>query len=114
MVRSTKKKNIHEYDRLMGHINAGLIKNATTIKNLHQRMGHLKELTSLYVHGTKHEIYKDKTEEENTDKEKQKSINRKLRQRRPARVHNTLIMSQPKANTEVHTYLKIKLILIFK
>ena len=104
MVRSTKKKKyIHEYDRLMGHINAGLIKNATTIKNLHQRMGHLKELASLSVHGTKHEIYKDKTDEEKTNKQKPTTINRKLRQRRPARVHNTLIMSQPGSNTEVHT-----------
>ena len=87
----------------MGHISAGLIKNATTIKNLHQRMGHLKELASLSVHGTKHEIYKDKTDEEKTDKEKLKTINRKLRQRRAPQVHNTLIMPQTGANTNVHT-----------
>ena len=47
---------------------AGLVEDAPSTKYINERMGKLKELASESIHGVKHPIFHDKTEEQLTEK----------------------------------------------
>ena len=73
VLESQKRANyVNEYDRLMGKLtslNSGLVKDAPSIKYINERMGKLKELASESIHGKKHSIFYEKTDEQKSDKE---------------------------------------------
>ena len=79
ILESQKRANYkNEYDRLRGVMTTGLVKDATSKKYINERMGRLKELASESIHGKGHAVFKPKKEEEKTDEERLKDVNRKL------------------------------------
>ena len=81
LLESQKRSNyVNEYDRLRGSLHSGLVKDAPTIKHINFRMGKLKELASESIHGVKHPVFHDKTEEQLTDKERLAKVNKQLKQ----------------------------------
>ena len=67
-------------------------------------MGKLKELASASIHGVKHPIFHDKTEEQLTDKERLAKVNKQLKQNvKGGRIHNTLIVTPRDSKTDVYT-----------
>ena len=108
VLESQKRANyVNEYDRLMGKLtslNSGLVKDAPSIKYINERMGKLKELASESIHGVKHPIFHDKTEEQLTEKERLAKNNKQLRQNvKGGRIHNTLIVTPRDSKTDVYT-----------
>ena len=108
VLESQKRANyVNEYDRLMGKLtslNSGLVKDAPSIKYINERMGKLKELASESIHGVKHPIFHDKTEEQLTEKERLAKVNKQLRQNvKGGRIHNTLIVTPRDSKTDVYT-----------
>ena len=108
VLESQKRANyVNEYDRLMGKLtslNSGLVKDAPTIKYINERMGKLKELASESIHGVKHPIFHDKTEEQLTEKERLAKSNKQLKQHvKGGRIHNTLIVTPRDSKTDVYT-----------
>ena len=70
LLESQKRSNyVNEYDRLRGSLHSGLVKDAPTIKHINLRMGKLKELASESIHGKKHSIFYEKTDEQKSEKE---------------------------------------------
>ena len=71
LLDSQKRANYkHEYERLMGIMTAGLVKDATSKKFINQRMGKLKDLARESIHGKRHDVFSPKKDEEKTDEEK--------------------------------------------
>ena len=108
VLESQKRANyVNEYDRLMGKhtsLNSGLAKDAPSIKYINERMGKLKELASESIHGVKHPIFHDKTEEQLTEKERLAKSNKQLKQNvKGGRIHNTLIVTPRDSKTDVYT-----------
>lgn len=105
ILESQKRANYkHEYDRLMGVMRAGLVKDAPSKKYINERMGKLKELASESVHGKQHEVFKPKKREEKTDEERLREVNRKLANNgRGNRVHNTMVVTPAGATSTVYT-----------
>ena len=67
-------------------------------------MGRLKELASESIHGKQHEVFKPKAENEKTDEERLKEVNRKLaNNQRGNRVHNTMVVTPAGATSNVYT-----------
>ena len=82
---------------------AGLVKESFK-KYINQRLGKLKELASESIHGKQHEIFRPKKEEEKTDEERLKELNRKLaNNQRGNRVNNTMIVTPAGATSTVYT-----------
>ena len=107
VLESQKRANyVNEYDRLMGKLtflNSGLVRESS-IKYINERMGKLKELASESIHGVKHPIFHDKTEEQLTEKERLAKSNKQLRQNvKGGRIHNTLIVTPRDSKTDVYT-----------
>ena len=108
VLENQKRANyVNEYDRLMGKLtslNSGLVKDAPSIKYINERMGKLKELASESIHGVKHPIFHDKTEEQLTEKERLAKSNKQLKQNvKCGRIHNTLIVTPRDSKTDVYT-----------
>ena len=108
VLESQKRANyVNEYDRLMGKLtslNSGLVKDAPSIKYINERMGKLKELASESIHGVKHPIFHDKTEEQLTEKERLAKVNKQLKQNvKGGRIHNTMIVTPRDSKTVVYT-----------
>ena len=105
LLDSQKRANYkHEYERLMGIMTAGLVKDAPSKKFINQRMGRLKEFANESINGKEHQIFKPKKDEEKTDEEKLKDMNRKLaRNRGGNRVTNTMIVTPQGASSTVYT-----------
>ena len=105
VLESQKRSNyVNEYDRLRGSLHSGLVKDAPTIKHINLRMGKLKELASESIHGVKHPIFHDKTEEQLTEKERLAKSNKQLKQNvKGGRIHNTLIVTPRDSKTDVYT-----------
>ena len=108
VLESQKRANyVNEYDRLMGRLtslNSGLVKDAPTIKHINLRMGKLKELASESIHGVKHDVFHDKTEEQLTDKERLAKVNKQLKQNvKGGRTHNAMIVTLRDSKTDVYT-----------
>ena len=59
---------MNEYDRLRGALASGLVKEPSK-KYINERLGKLKELASESIHGKKHSIFYEKTDEQKSDKE---------------------------------------------
>ena len=70
-------------------LSSGLVKDAPTIKHNNLRMGKLKELASESIHGVKHPVFQNKTEEQLTDKERLSKDNKQLKQNVKAVEHTT-------------------------
>ena len=69
VLKSQKRSNyMNEYDRLRGALASGLVKEPSK-KYINERMGKLKELASESLHGVKHPIFDDKTDEQKSDKD---------------------------------------------
>ena len=107
VLESQKRANyVNEYDRLMGKLtslNSGLVKDAPSIKYINERMGKLKELASESIHGVKHPIFHDKTEEQLTEKERLAKVNKELKQNvKGGRIHNTMIVTSSGSKTDVY------------
>ena len=67
-------------------------------------MGRLKELASESIHGKVHAVFKPKREEEKTDEERLKDVNRKLAKNTMGnRVHNTMVVTPAGATSTVYT-----------
>ena len=83
VLESQQRANyVNEYDILSGKLtslNSGLVKDAPTIKRINLRMGKLKELASESIHGKRHDVFHDKTEEQLTDKERLAGVNKKTK-----------------------------------
>ena len=105
LLESQKRSNyVNEYDRLRGSLHSGLVKDAPTIKHINLRMGKLKELASESIHGKKHDVFHDKTEEQLTDKERLAENNKQLKQNvKGGRIHNTMIVTPRDSKTDVYT-----------
>ena len=108
VLESQKRANyVNEYDRLMGKLtslNSGLVKDAPTIKNINERMGKLKELASESIHGKKHYVFHDKTEEQLTDKERLAKVNKQLQQNeKGGKTRNTMVITPRGSHTQVYT-----------
>ena len=108
VLESQKRANyVNEYDRLMGKLtslNSGLVKDAPSIKYINERMGKLKELANESIHGVKHPIFHDKTEEQLTEKERLAKSNKQLKQNvKGGRIHHTLIVTPRDSKTDVYT-----------
>ena len=108
VLESQKRANyVNEFDRLMGKLtslNSGLVKDAPSIKYINERMGKLKELANESIHGVKHPIFHDKTEEQLTEKERLAKSNKQLKQTvKGGRIHNTLIVTPRDSKTDVYT-----------
>jgi hypothetical protein len=87
----------------MGAMTAGLVRESSK-KYINERMGRLKELASESIHGKQHEIFRPKREEEKTDKERLKEMNRKLAKNQTGnRVNNTMIVTPTGATSTVYT-----------
>ncbi len=104
VLETQKRANYkNEYDRLSGAMLAGLVREASK-KYINQRMGRLKELASESIHGKQHEVFEPKKEDEKTDEEKSKAMNRKLaKNQRGNRVNNTMIVTPAGATSNVYT-----------
>ena len=64
LLESQKRSNyMNEYDRLRGALASGLVKEPSK-KYINQRLGTLKELASESIHGKKHSIFYEKTDEQ--------------------------------------------------
>ena len=108
VLESQKRANyVNEYDRLMGKLtslNSGLVKDAPSIKYINERMGKLKELASESIHGVKHDVFHDKTEEQLTDKERLAKVNKQLKQNeKGGRTRNTMVITPRDSHTQVYT-----------
>ena len=108
VLESRKRANyVNEYGRLMGKLtslNSGLVKDAPTIKHINLRMGKLKELASESIHGVKHDVFHDKTEEQLTDKERLAKVNKQLKQNeKGGRTRNTMVITPRDSHTQVYT-----------
>ena len=105
LLESQKRSNyMNEYDRLRGSLHSGLVKDAPTIKHINLRMGKLKELASESIHGVKHDVFHDKTEEQLTDKERLAKVNKQLKQNvKGGRIHNTMVITPRDSHTQVYT-----------
>ena len=85
-------------------LNSGLAKDAPSIKYINERMGKIKELASESIHGVKHPIFHDKTEEQLTEKERLANSNKQLKQNvKGGRIHNTMIVTPRDSHTQVYT-----------
>lgn len=104
ILESQKRANYkNEYDRLRGVMTSGLV-NETSKKYINERMGRLKELASESIHGKGHAVFKPKREEEKTDEERLKDVNRKLaKNQKGNRVHNTMVVTPAGATSTVYT-----------
>ena len=99
VLEGQKRSNyVNEYDRLRGSLHSGLVKDAPTIKHINLRMGKLKELASESIHGVKHPVFHDKTEEQLSKFNKQLKHNEK-----GGRTHNTMIITPRNSHTQVYT-----------
>ena len=105
LLESQKRANyVNEYDRLRGSLHSGLVKDAPTIKHINLRMGKLKELASESIHGVKHDVFHDKTEEQLTDKERLAKVNKQLKQNeKGGRTRNTMVITPRDSHTQVYT-----------
>ena len=105
LLESQKRSNyVNEYDRLRGSLHSGLVKDAPTIKHINLRMGKLKELASESIHGVKHDVFHDKTEEQLTDKERLAKVNKQLKQNvKGGRTRNAMIITPGDSHTQVYT-----------
>ena len=105
ILENQKRANYkHEYDRLTGIMTAGLMKDATSKRFINQRMGKLKDLARESIQGKQHDVFSPKKDEEKTDEEKLKEMNRKLaRNRGGNRVTNTVIVTPQGASSTVYT-----------
>ena len=99
---SEKKKSKNEYDRLRGAMLAGLVRESFK-KYINERMGKLKDLARQSIHGKKHDIFSPKEDNEKTDEERLKEVNRKLARNQAGRVNNTLIVTPAGATPAVYT-----------
>ena len=104
VLESQKRANyVNEYDRLRGAMLSGLVRESSN-KYINERMGKLKELASESIHGVKHPIFHDKTEEQLTEKERLAKVNKQLKQNvKGGRIHNTLIVTPRDSKTDVYT-----------
>ena len=94
---------VNEYDRLRGAMLSGLARESSN-KYINERSGKLKELASESIHGKKHDVFHDKTEEQLTDKERLAEVNKKLKQNvKGGRTHNTMIVTPRDSHTQVYT-----------
>lgn len=91
----------NEYERLMGAMTKGVVKE-TSNKYIQERMGRLKDLAREAIHGKSHDIYTDKKDEEKTDEQKMRELNKKLARNRPNRIHNTLIVTPAGSSSTVY------------
>ena len=67
-------------------------------------MGKLKELASESIHGVKHDVFHDKTEEQLTDKERLAKVNKQLKQNeKGGRTHNKMIITPRDSHRQVYT-----------
>ena len=103
VLESQKRANyVNEYDRLRGALSSKLV-SEPSIKYINLRMGKLKELASESIHGKKHDVFHDKTEEQLTDKERLAKVNKQLKQNvKGGRIHNTLIVTPRDSKTDVY------------
>ena len=68
LLESQKRSNyMNEYDRLRGALASGLVKEPFK-RYINQRKGTLKELASESIHGKKHTIFYEKTDEQKSEK----------------------------------------------
>ena len=104
LLESQKRSNyMNEYDRLRGALASGLVKEPSK-KYINERMGKLKELASESIHGVKHPIFDDKTEEQLTEKERLAKVSKQLKQNvKGGRIHNTMIVTPRDSKTDVYT-----------
>ena len=104
LLESQKRSNyMNEYDRLRGALASGLVKEPSK-KYINERMGKLEELASESIHGVKHPIFDDKTEEQLTEKERLAKVNKQLKKNvKGGRIHNTLIVTPRDSKTDVYT-----------
>ena len=104
VLESQKRANyVNEYDRLRGAMLSGLVRESSN-KYINERMGKLKELASESIHGKKHDVFHDKTEEQLTDKERLAKANKQLKQNvKGSRTHNTMIVTPRDSKTDVYT-----------
>ena len=107
VLESQKRANYdNEFDRLMGKLtslNSGLVKDAPSIKYINERMGKLKELASESIHGVKHPVFHDNTEEELTDKERLAKVNMQKQNVKGGRTHNAMMITPRDSHTQVYT-----------
>ena len=103
VLESQKRANyVNEYDRLRGALSSKLV-SEPSIKHINERMGKLKELASESIHGKKHPIFDDKTEEQLTEKERLAKLNKKLKDNQKGnRIHNTMIVTPAGSKTDVY------------
>ena len=106
LLESQKRSNyVNEYDRLRGSLHSGLVKDAPTIKHINLRMGKLKELASESIHGVKHDVFHDKTEEQLTDKERLAKVNKQLKQNeKGGKTRNTMVITPRDSHTHRFTH----------
>ena len=104
LLESQKRSNyMNEYDRLRGALASGLVKEPSK-KYINERMGKLKELASESIHGVKHPIFDDKTEEQLTEKERLAKVNKQLKQNeKGGRTRNTMVITPRDSHTQVYT-----------
>ena len=104
VLESQKRVNyVNEYDRLRGAMSSGLVREESN-KYINERMGKLKELASESIHGKKHPIFHDKTEEQLTEKERLAKVNKQRKQHvKGGRTHNTMIITPRDSHTQVYT-----------
>ena len=94
---------MNEYDRLRGALASGLVKEPSKTY-INERMGKLKGLASESIHGVKHPMFDDKTEEQLTEKERLAKANKQLKQNvKGGRIHNTMIVTPRDSKTDVYT-----------
>ena len=72
---------------------------------MNERMGKLKELASESIHGGKHPIFHDKTEEQLAEKERLAKVIKQLKQNvKGGRTHNTMIITPKDSHTHTQVY----------
>ena len=91
---------------------SGLVRESSNT-HINERMGKLKELASESIHGAKHPIFDDKTEEQLTEKERLAKVNKQLKQHvKGGRIHNTMIVTPAGSKTDVYTVIDLYLFAI--
>ena len=104
VLENQKRANyVNEYDRLRGAMLSGLVRESSKTY-INERMGKLKELASESIHGVKHPVFHENTEEQLTEKERLAKSNKQLKQNvKGGRIHNTLIVTPRDSKTDFHT-----------
>ena len=93
VLENQKRANyVNEYDRLKGALSSKLV-SEPSIKHINLRMGKLKDLAHESIHGVKHEVFKPKTEDEKTEKDKLNEMNKKYK-KQITKINNTLIYNE--------------------